>query len=73
MKTVAEIVAAAASGSTFSLRPEDVGMSLEEFDALVASWIDAGEGPGFHVIKTHSESQSGHDYCDLLVCQKAES
>ncbi|RSE91431.1 hypothetical protein [Achromobacter aegrifaciens] len=72
MTTLEQIVAGAKPGTSFTLSPEKLLLSLAEFDALVAPIVASGGGEGFEVVKDHQESMTGNDFYDRVLCIRHE-
>ncbi|MCG3784597.1 hypothetical protein [Delftia acidovorans] len=69
MNKLHQFLESAQAGSHLSLGADDFGIADAAFHALVKGWERDG-GDGFHVYKTHQESQTGNRWIDFVVIQK---
>jgi len=61
VKTIVDLVALQAVGSTFWVRPPDLDLSSEEFHAAVQVWLFDG-GDGFEIRRTHRLEGGSRQY-----------
>lgn len=66
---LASLIDSAAVGSTVTITPKKIGVSLPEFQATVNE-VRRLQGGGIVRAKEHTESDSGNDYVDLIMVEK---
>jgi hypothetical protein len=57
-------------GGVVAVEPRHLGLSNEEFDAVVKSWMAVGGGPGFIAIRGSRETRSGHRLYNMIAVQR---
>ena len=57
-------------GGVVAVQPRHLGLSDEEFDAAVKSWLAVGGGPGFIAIRGHRETRSGYRQYNMIAVQR---
>ncbi|MDZ7863370.1 hypothetical protein [Acidovorax sp.] len=57
-------------GEVFSVDPQTLALSEEQFDAVARDWVREGGGDGFSIQKPHRESMTGERRYDLMLLKK---
>lgn len=70
MSTFQDLLDSKKPSETFFVQPQQLGMTLREFSRLASDWVAVGGGPGFRLISTHHESETGDSLYDLVKLEK---
>lgn len=70
MTTFKDLLDSKKSSEKFTVQPNALGMEPQAFSNLVSDWLSVGGGPGFRVVSTHQESQTGKSLYDFVMLEK---